>query len=150
MVSILMSKLTFPYHPYHPYPPLSPLSPLSPLITLILLIPPYPPWEHFSLCLLFSYGVLPPSKSGADKHHIDFLRISWISDGFPWIWTGFSMEFMDLEWISMDLECMEFCLRPKAVQINLAWIFYAFHESRVDFHSPFGVPNQEMIRGNKE
>ena len=26
------------------------------------------------------------------------------------------MEFMDLEWISMDLEYMEFCLRPNGAQ----------------------------------
>ena len=43
---------------------------------------------------------------------LDFLRISWI-------WGGFSMEFMDLDWISMDL----------------AWIFYGFHGYRVDFHA---------------
>ena len=41
---------------------------------------------------------------------LDFLRISWI-------WDGFSMEFMDFGWISMDLD----------------WIFYGFHGSGVDF-----------------
>ena len=121
-----MSKLTFPYHPYHPYhpyPPLSLLSPLSPLIILILLISSYPFWEHLSLCFLFSYGVLPPSKSGRDKllgsridfhgSGLDFLRISWI-------WGGCSMEFMDFDWMTMDPD----------------WIFYSstdFHASGLDF-----------------
>ena len=41
---------------------------------------------------------------------MDFLRISWI-------WGGFSMEFMDFGWISMDPD----------------WIFYGFHGSGVDF-----------------
>ena len=39
-----------------------------------------------------------------------FLRISWI-------WGGFSMEFMDFRWISMDPD----------------WIFYGFLRSGVDF-----------------
>ena len=49
--------------------------------------------------------------NGADKHRMDFLRISWISDGFPWIWTGFSTVFMDLE-----------------------WIFHGIHGFQLDFH----------------
>ena len=59
---------------------------------------------------------------GFHGSEVDFPWNSWISGGFPWIrigfspdawiWDGFSTEFMDLEWISMDLEYMEFCLRP--------------------------------------
>ena len=51
------------------------------------------------------------APNGADKPRMDFLRISWISDGFPWIWTGFSTDFMDL-----------------------GWIFHGIHGSRLDFH----------------
>ena len=37
--------------------------------------------------------------------------------GMGWIWGGFSMEFMDFGWISMDPD----------------WIFYGFHGSGMDF-----------------
>ena len=48
-------------------------------------------------------------KSRVDFHGfgMDFLWASWIWDEFPWIWDGsgliFSMDFMDLGSISMDL-----------------------------------------------
>ena len=142
MVSILMSKLTFPYHPYHPYPPLSLLSPLSPLIILILLISSYPFWEHLSLCFLFSYGVLPPSKSGRDKllgSRIDFhgsgLDFLWIS----WIWGGCSMEFMDFDWMTMDPDWIFYgfpCIRTgfSTSFFDLGWIFHEILGFRIDFH----------------
>ena len=41
---------------------------------------------------------------------LDFL---WIL----WTWGGFSMDFMDFGWMTMDLD----------------WIFYGFHGSGVDF-----------------
>ena len=49
---------------------------------------------------------------------MEFMDLEWISMDLEWTWCGFSLEFMDLGWISMDL----------------AWIFYGFHGCRVDFH----------------
>ena len=51
------------------------------------------------------------SRMDSPGSGLDFLR-------FSWIWNGFSMEFMDFSWISMDL----------------AWIFYGCHACRVNFH----------------
>ena len=49
---------------------------------------------------------------------MEFMDLGWISMDLGWSWGGFSLEFMDLGWISMDL----------------AWIFYGCHGCRVNFH----------------
>ena len=66
-----------------------------------------------------------------------------ISAGFPWIWRGFSTDFMDVRWISMDLDWIFYGFHESGVDfswnfgwisMDLAWIFYGFHRCRVDFH----------------
>ena len=77
-----------------------------------------------------SYGVLPPSKTVNETSHCfstNFMDLGWMFHGIhgfqahdhgsgliflriSWIWNGFSMEFIDFYWISMD---------PN-------WIFYKF------------------------
>ena len=45
--------------------------------------------------------------TGFHESEMNFLWISWISNGIPWIWdrsaVNFSMDFMDLVGISVDL-----------------------------------------------
>ena len=64
-------------------------------------------WISMDLDLIF-YGF-----HGSE---VDLRWNSWISARFPWIWHGFSTDFMDVGWISMDLD----------------WIFYRFHGSEKD------------------
>ena len=48
----------------------------------------------------------------------DFMNLGWISMDLGWIGDGFSMDFIDLGWISMDLG------------LN----FYGIHGSGMNFH----------------
>ena len=103
---------------------------------------------------------------------VNFPRISWMSGGFPWIWTGFSTDFMNLGWIFLEIFAgfpwiwhgfstdfidvgwisMVSTLMSKPpllspsirISMDLDWIFYGFHGSGVDFSWNFGWISMDL------
>ena len=51
---------------------------------------------------------------------MNFPRISWMSGGFPWIWTGFSTDFMNLGWIFLG------------ILAGFPWIWHGFSTDFID------------------
>ena len=79
--------------------------------------------DFVSLCAFFflmEFCLRPKAVqiSGADKFRMDFLRISWISDGSGLDFYGIYGSGMDFHGSGMDL----------------VWFFFGIHESRLDFH----------------